>query len=190
MCLRSRTRAPSTTCFSEPVPQSALEMAANPERLGAEIGMIGILHTWGQNLLLHPHIHCVIPAGGLSPDHQHWVSSRHRFFLPVKVLKTRLSRQVHRRTETSASAQEARLHRTRRRIQRTASSSLNFWAGCVARTGSSTPSPLLEDLCRCCAILAATLTVLPSRIIACWLSMESASPSAGAIMRTAISHAS
>ncbi len=66
---------------------SALEMAVNPERLGAEIGMIGILHTWGQNLLLHPHIHYVIPAGGLSPDHQHWVSSRHRFFLPVKALR-------------------------------------------------------------------------------------------------------
>jgi Putative transposase/Transposase zinc-binding domain len=66
---------------------SALEMAANPERLGAEIGLIAILHTWGQNLLLHPHIHCVVPAGGLSPDHQHWVSSRHRFFLPVKALR-------------------------------------------------------------------------------------------------------
>lgn len=66
---------------------SALEMAANPERLGAEIGIIAILHTWGQNLLLHPHIHCVIPAGGLSPDYQHWVSCKHRFFLPVKALK-------------------------------------------------------------------------------------------------------
>jgi hypothetical protein len=66
---------------------SALEMAANPKRLGAQIGMIAILHTWGQNLLLHPHIHCVIPAGGISPDHQHWVSSRHRFFLPVKALR-------------------------------------------------------------------------------------------------------
>lgn len=66
---------------------STLEMAANPERLGAEIGMIAILHTWGQNLLLHPHIHYVIPAGGLSPDHQHWVNSGHRFFLPVKALR-------------------------------------------------------------------------------------------------------
>jgi hypothetical protein len=66
---------------------SALEMAANPERLGAEIGLIAILHTWGQNLLLHPHIHCVVPAAGLSPDHQHWVSSRYRFFLPIKALR-------------------------------------------------------------------------------------------------------
>jgi hypothetical protein len=67
---------------------SALELAANPKRLGAEIGLIAILHTWGQNLLLHPHIHCVIPAGGLSPDHRCWVNSRHpRFFLPVKALR-------------------------------------------------------------------------------------------------------
>ena len=66
---------------------SALEMAANPERLGAEVGMIAILHTWGQNLLLHPHIHCVVPAGGPSLDHQQWISSRYRFFLPVKALR-------------------------------------------------------------------------------------------------------
>jgi hypothetical protein len=54
--------------------------------LGAEIGLISILHTWGQNLLLHPHIHCAIPAGGLSPDHRHWIRPRYPFFLPVKIL--------------------------------------------------------------------------------------------------------
>jgi predicted RNA-binding Zn-ribbon protein involved in translation (DUF1610 family) len=66
---------------------SALVMAANPKRLGAEIGILSVLHTWGQNLLLHPHIHCVIPAGGLSPDQRQWVGSRYRFFLPVKALR-------------------------------------------------------------------------------------------------------
>jgi predicted RNA-binding Zn-ribbon protein involved in translation (DUF1610 family) len=65
---------------------TTLEVAANPKHLGAEIGMLSILHTWGQNLLLHPHIHCVIPAGGLSPDHKRWIRSRERFFLPVKIL--------------------------------------------------------------------------------------------------------
>ena len=49
--------------------QTLLEVAANPQHLGAEIGLLSILHTWGQNLLLHPHIHCVIPAGGLAPGH-------------------------------------------------------------------------------------------------------------------------
>jgi len=66
--------------------QTLLEIASDPKHLGAEIGVIGILHTWGQNLLLHPHIHCVIPAGGLSPDHQRWIRPRYPFFLPVKVL--------------------------------------------------------------------------------------------------------
>jgi len=63
-----------------------LEVAADPKHLGAKIGFLGILHTWGQNLLLHPHLHCVIPAGGLAPDHSHWVHPRYAFLLPVKVL--------------------------------------------------------------------------------------------------------
>jgi Putative transposase/Transposase zinc-binding domain len=63
-----------------------LEIAADPKHLGAEIGFLSVLHTWGQNLLLHPHVHCVIPAGGLSPDHAQWIHPRYSFFLPVKVL--------------------------------------------------------------------------------------------------------
>jgi Putative transposase/Transposase zinc-binding domain len=63
-----------------------LQVAADPKHLGAEIGILSILHTWGQNLLAHPHIHCVIPAGGLSADQARWVPTRHAFFLPVKVL--------------------------------------------------------------------------------------------------------
>jgi hypothetical protein len=66
--------------------QTLLEIASDPKHLGAEIGVIAILHTWGQNLLLHPHIHCVIPAGGLSLDKRRWVRPRYAFFLPVKVL--------------------------------------------------------------------------------------------------------
>jgi Putative transposase/Transposase zinc-binding domain len=63
-----------------------LEVAADPKHLGATIGCLSVLHTWGQNLLHHPHVHCVIPVGGLSRDRAHWVHSRYRFFLPVKVL--------------------------------------------------------------------------------------------------------
>ena len=63
-----------------------LEVAADPKHLGAEIGFFGILHTWGQTLQAHPHVHCVVPGGGLSPDHRRWISSRSNFFLPVKVL--------------------------------------------------------------------------------------------------------
>jgi len=62
------------------------EIAADPKHLGAEIGFLSVLHTWGQNLQAHPHIHCVIPAGGLSPDHSRWIHPKHHFFLPVRVL--------------------------------------------------------------------------------------------------------
>jgi hypothetical protein len=68
------------------VADTLLEVAANSEHLGAEIGFFGILHTWGQNLLFHPHIHCVIPGGGLSADHSQWIHPRYPFFLPIKVL--------------------------------------------------------------------------------------------------------
>jgi hypothetical protein len=63
-----------------------LTLAADPQRLGAQVGITAILHTWGQNLLFHPHLHCVVTGGGLAPDGQHWVAGRRRYFLPVKVL--------------------------------------------------------------------------------------------------------
>jgi putative transposase/transposase-like zinc-binding protein len=66
--------------------KTLLKVAADPKHLGAKIGVISILHTWGHNLLLHPHIHCAIPTGGLSPNHDRWVRPRYPFFLPVKVL--------------------------------------------------------------------------------------------------------
>jgi hypothetical protein len=61
-------------------------IAADPQHLGAEIGFFAVLHTWGQNLQVHPHLHCVVPGGGLSPDGRRWVSCRPDFFLPVRVL--------------------------------------------------------------------------------------------------------
>ena len=66
--------------------RTLLEVAADAKHLGAQIGFLSILHTWGQNLLLHPHLHCVIPAGGLSSDRTRWVHPKYAFFLPVKVL--------------------------------------------------------------------------------------------------------
>lgn len=68
-------------------------IAADPKHLGAEIGFITILHTWGQNLLHHPHLHCVVPGGGLSADGERWISCRPKFFLSVKVL-SRLFRRL------------------------------------------------------------------------------------------------
>jgi Putative transposase len=66
--------------------ETLLEIARDPQHLGAEIGFFSVLHTWSQKLELHPHVHCVVPAGGLSPDRRRWIKPRYAFFLPVKVL--------------------------------------------------------------------------------------------------------
>jgi Putative transposase/Transposase zinc-binding domain len=65
-----------------------LQVAANPKRLGAAIGGLMVLHTWGQRLQHHPHVHCVVPAGGRAPNRTRWIHARPTFFLPVKVLRT------------------------------------------------------------------------------------------------------
>ena len=66
--------------------ETLMELAADPRRLGAQLGVTAVLHTWGQNLLFHPHLHCVVTGGGLSPDGQRWVAGREDYFLPVRVL--------------------------------------------------------------------------------------------------------
>lgn len=63
-----------------------LEVATNRKHLGAKIGFVSILHTWGQNLQEHPHVHCLIPQGGVSQDSKSWVHSRRKYFLPKKIL--------------------------------------------------------------------------------------------------------
>ena len=61
--------------------ETLLTIAADPKHLGAEIGFFAVLHTWGSNLLHHPHLHCVVPGGGLSPDRTQWISCQAGFFL-------------------------------------------------------------------------------------------------------------
>jgi Putative transposase/Transposase zinc-binding domain len=66
--------------------ETLLEVAATPKHLGAQTGALAVLHTWGQNLQFHPHVHCIVPGGGLSLDGARWVGSPSNFFLPVRVL--------------------------------------------------------------------------------------------------------
>ena len=73
------------------VSEAIVELANDPNHLGAKIGVIGILHTWGQNLMDHPHIHCIVTGGGLSPDGSSWVSCRKGFFIHVKVMSALFS---------------------------------------------------------------------------------------------------
>jgi putative transposase/transposase-like zinc-binding protein len=76
-------------CASE----TLLEIAADPQHLGARIGFLALLHTWSQQMTEHPHLHCIVPGGGLSVDRRRWLGSRPDFFLPVRVLSARFRRK-------------------------------------------------------------------------------------------------
>jgi hypothetical protein len=66
--------------------ETLLTIAADPQHLGVATGFFAVLHSWGQTLHFHPHLHCVVPSGGLSADHEHWIAGSRKFLLPVKVL--------------------------------------------------------------------------------------------------------
>jgi hypothetical protein len=70
------------------VSEAMLELAHDPRHLGARIGFLTVLHTWGQTLQFHPHLHCLVPAGGIAPDGSRWIPCRGRFFLPVRLLSS------------------------------------------------------------------------------------------------------
>ena len=90
--------------------ETLLTIARDPKHLGAEIGFFGILHTWGQNLHHHPHIHFVVPGGGLSPDADRWVACRPGFFLPVQVLSRLFRRLFLERLEQAYRAGELKFY--------------------------------------------------------------------------------
>ena len=83
---RCRTSERSTGCCFGLPPRRSRTIARDERHLGARIGFTAVLHTWGQRLEHHPHVHCVVPAGGLCPDGQRWILARAGFFLPVRVL--------------------------------------------------------------------------------------------------------
>ena len=66
--------------------ETLITIAADRKRLGARIGFLAVLHTWNQQVMHHPHLHCLVPAGGISPDGSRWLRCRLKYFLPVKVL--------------------------------------------------------------------------------------------------------
>jgi hypothetical protein len=74
------------TLLFQAVAETLLTVARDPRHLGADIGFLAVLHTWGQTLHHHPHLHCVVPGGGLAPDGGQWLACRPTFFLPVRVL--------------------------------------------------------------------------------------------------------
>ena len=139
-------------------------IAADPQHLGAEIGFFAVLHTWGQTLGFHPHLHCVVPGGGLSLDGTRWVACRRGFFLPVRVL-SRLFRRLF---------LDLSPRRVRRRpppvLRGPPALGATVWlcrsseAGPSRPNGSSTRNRPLRVRNRCSTTSAAIPTALPSRI--------------------------
>ena len=90
--------------------QTLLTIAADPKHLGARLGFLAVLHTWGQTLQHHPHIHCVVPGGGISPDRSRWVPSGNEYFLPVKVLSRMFRGKFLASIQRAMSSGELQLH--------------------------------------------------------------------------------
>jgi hypothetical protein len=76
------------------VSETLIKLGNDPKHLGARIGFMAILHTWGQNLMDHPHVHCVVPSGGLSHDRSRWISSKKKFFISVHVMSDLFKKKV------------------------------------------------------------------------------------------------
>jgi hypothetical protein len=160
-----------------------LQVAANPKRLGAAIGGLMVLHTWGQRLQHHPHIHCVVPAGGLSSDGARWIHARPTFFLPVKVL-----RQVF-RGKLVAGLRVA-FHQGRLSFPGTlrtlaTEAALRAWLRSLyTNHGWSTRSRPLAAPPTCCSTSRGTPTASPSRITGSSPSPTTRSPFGGRTIGT------
>ena len=114
-------------------------LAANPRRLGAQIGVVAVLHTWGQTLTHHPHVHCVVPGGGLSPDGTRWVAGRPNFFLAVKPLARLFRRLFLERLQKAFDAKRPRASSAISRICGSVSIRRPSGRPCIASIGSFTP---------------------------------------------------
>jgi len=135
-------------------------LAADPKHLGAEIGFLAVLHTWGQNLLHHSHLHCVVPGGGISLDGKRWIAYRPGFFLPVRVL-SRLFRRLFFEYLQTAFDQGSCSSFHRSSSYAISRRSLNTWRRFAKPSGSFMPSLPSEVPNRSWTIGAATPIAWP-----------------------------
>ena len=146
--------------------ETTLTIAADPKHLGARIGFMSVLHTWGSALTHHPHVHMVVPGGGLSPDGSKWIACRPRYFLTVQVLSALFRRlfleMLVAVTTPAACSSSASTRGSPIRLH-----SLPIWRHCARSIGWSTPRSRSPAAGRCCAICCATPTASRSPIAGC-----------------------
>ena len=162
-------------------------IAADPKHLGAEIGFFAVLHTWGSNLLHHPHLHCVVPGGGLSPDGSRWISCKPGFFLPVRVLSRLFRRLFLEHLQDAFDAGKLQFLHCPGKSPGSACSLSITWPLCGKPNGSSMPRRPLPAPSRCSITSAATPTASRFRTIACWISKLVKCASSGKIIGTKVS---
>lgn len=163
--------------------QTLRTVAADPRHLGAEIGFIAILHTWGQNLLHHPHLHCVVPGGGISADGQRWVACRPGFFLPVRVLSRLFRRLFLAELRQAHESGTLRFFNALAPLQE-APAFARYLAPVAVPSGWSTPSHRSVGPSACLNTSAATRIAWRSATAVSWNSPATRSPSAGRITAT------
>ena len=144
--------------------ETTLTIAADPKRLGARIGITAVLHTWGSALTHHPHVHMIVPGGGLSDDGSRWISSRSNFLVHVNVLAALVPRQVPDDAHRMRTPRDSLSSSTRMRGSPTRGPSRGSWRRCARSNGWSTARTRSQDPSRCCAISPATPTASPSPI--------------------------
>ena len=145
--------------------ETMLTIAADPKHLGAKIGITAVLHTWGSAMTHHPHIHMIVPGGGISPDGSSWISCRPGFFLPVRVLSRLFRRLFIEKLLAAHEAGRLKFFTDHTSLAEPAAFRV-FLAPMRKQEGSSTPSRPSADQRPCSPISPATPTVSPSRTAA------------------------
>ena len=163
---------------------SLLELAHDPKHLGADIGFLGVLHTWGQNLQHHPHVHYIVPAGGLALDGSTWIDSSRRFFLPVKALSQVFRGKFCEELRELFKQDSLQFHSSLQQLASPGASATSS-GNSAKRTGSSTPSHPSAVPNMFSTTWPATPIASPSPTIVSWPSRTIRSPSAGETMPTA-----
>ena len=156
--------------------ETTLTIAADPKHLGARIGFISVLHTWGSALVHHPHVHMIVVGGGLSPDGSQWIACRPRYFLPVKVLSALFRRLF---LEMLLAAHEAGRLQFFGVISYSPTKLLSalIYADCAGSSGWSTRRSRSPGPRKYCAIYPAIPTPWPSPIAGSYPPTRGASPS-------------
>jgi hypothetical protein len=140
------------------------DIAADPKHLGAEIGAVTLLHTWGQTLQHHPHLHCIVPGGGIAPDGIRWVACRPGFFLPVHVLSRRFRSLFLARLQRAFAAGELHFSGTLAALVGSAAFAERLDALRAVEWVVYAKRPFAGPLNRCWPISAAILIASPSRL--------------------------